>query len=267
MWVVQKDDEQLPSWVKAIFPDKCSCGGDIENYYNDRGAVTSTRCSNKDCPLVRGQKIKFMLHDMLKVDGVGDATGLKLATREDVRNHFDVIPIVFPDKKPEITLSSLLRLCFVEGIDTGWTFANEKYVDVSDLLRNYDGKYKEELLKREELLRRGEEVFRVLAKNELCNNVKKVFSCTVMLSGNIRGFRDRNDFIKALNLAYGGVVDIRISESKRKTGIYALVQEEDTPNRGKAVCALENGIPIVTPKELANRINEVLRTFEEVKRK
>ena len=61
-------------------------------------------------------------------------------------------------------------------------------------------------------------------------------------------------------------MDIKV-KGKRKTNIMCLIQEKDEPNRGKAECALEYGIPIMTPEEFKNYIiKELKKRLAEVKK-
>ena len=249
MWVIQNQDKNLPKWLTDNLSDKCECGSDIENFYNSHGKITSTRCSSPECPYVVAKKVKAMCHDFLKTDGIGDATALKIVKENKLKSHLDAVPIIYKTK-PRVSFYNVMRMCFIEGIDTGWAHVVGNCESLDDLLKVYRGDYRNLILYHEELIRKAESVFDV-AKSETKEKYNPVLIGTVMLSGNIKGFKERNHFIYALNQYWKGLVRISIAEHKRKTGIMALIQEADSPNRGKAACALESGIPIMTPNEFS----------------
>jgi hypothetical protein len=192
------------------------------------------------------QKIKSMCKDILGIKGVGAATGLRLVKEKSLSCHFDVIPILCKEK-PRVRLYDLLRMCFIEGVDTGWNYVVGDCETVDELFHTYHGKYKDLLLCNEKLIRKGSMVFDLIKSKKF--ELDAVVTGTVMISGNIRGFNERNNFIHSINAVSKGSIRIAIAEGKRKTGIMALIQEKDTSNRGKAQTALACGIPIMSPSE------------------
>jgi len=257
LWVIQNEDINLPKWLTDELSGYCDCGSPIENEYNHRNEITSSRCTNKQCPYVMAQKIKSMCKDILGMKGIGATTALNLVKEKSLSCHFDAIPILCKEK-PRVSLYNLLRMCFIEGIDTGWKNVVEDNETVDELFSKYQGKYRRVLLYNEELIRKGEKVFSLIQRNKF--ELDAVVTGTVMISGNIRGFNERNDFIRSINYASRGSIRIAVSESKRKTGIMALIQEKDTPNRGKAQTALACGIPIMSPSEFMLHVCGLLRS-------
>lgn len=259
MWVLQKDDEMLPSWLRDNLRSTCKCGGDMENYYNDAEQITNRRCSNKHCPYMLAQRIVTAC-DIFKVDGIGPERAFDLVRTHNLRSVYEALPHIIP-REIEVPLALYLRLAFIPGFATKWGLVTESCSTLDDCYTQYNGPLRDVLDEYKEELYAGLEFVKIKPKEQ--KEFKCIYRCTVMLSGTVRGYHDRNQFIAALNLASKGLVEISVSESKRKTGITALIQEADSPNRGKAECALENGIPIMTPQEfrefIAKKIQDGLR--------
>lgn len=253
-WVLQSQDQQLPTWLTDNLPGVCECGYEFENYYNDKGAITKRRCSNPTCFHKLALKIVGMC-DILQVKGVGEATAEKIVINNGLTYHLEALPHVIREKL-NVSLYTYLRIQFIEGVDTSWSEVTDSYETLDDIFEKYQGRYRAQLDANKDTLYRGLEYIDVRVPEK--QQFKTLMTGTVMLSGNIRGFTNRNDFIAAINYKLGGLVDLRISEHKRKTGIMALIQEKDTPNRGKAECALENHIPIMTPTEFQRWLGEKL---------
>lgn len=251
----QTEDNQLPNWLKENLRSKCDCGYEMENFYNKAGQITSRRCSNPECPHRMAQKITVMC-DILKVKGVGYKTGLNLIRTHKLNSHFEAIPYICAEK-PRASICDLLRCVFIQGVDTKWSEVDSKCATVEDIFTSYDGELKPLLLENKDEILEGAKYFSIIEKYK--PTFEPVIVGTVMLSGNIKGLPNRNTFIAGVNYGYKGLVDIRIAEHKRKTGIMALIQEADSPRQGKAQCAEENGIPIMTPDEFKTFIaNQLL---------
>ena len=244
-WVKQADDLYLPAWLKDNLKDTCTCGSPMENYYNDKGCITKRRCANPYCYHKLALKIVGMC-DILQVKGIAEATAEKIVKSRGLTNHYAALPEILQEK-PRISLYTFLRLSFIEGVDTSWGEVTDTYKTLDDIFASYKGKYRTLLDNNKELLYEGLKYVDV--KMPKIQKYKCVLSCTVMLSGAIRGYDNRNVFIGCINEVMDGLVDIRIAEHKRATGVAALIQEKDTPNRGKAEVALSHGIPIMSPDE------------------
>ena len=244
-WIKHTEDTNLPEYLRKNLNAMCSyCGTEKENYYNDEGRCTNRRCPNKQCPGTLGRKIAEMC-DILKWEGVGEGTGRRLVHEHKLTSHFEAIPLlVKSDTKPKISLSTLFRLTFIEGIDRRWEETCKEYKSVSDMLSRYKGRYYEQMMQNKDELLYGEKFFTI--ETPVAKTFKPIISGNVMISGSIKGFNERNSFISALNLAGDGLIELSVV-GKRKTDVMALIQEADSPNQGKAACAIENGIPIMTP--------------------
>lgn len=254
-WVLQKEDITLPEWLTSKLPATCGCGGDMENFYNNAGRITARRCSNPQCPYMMAEKIVGMC-DILQVKGVGSKVAYKLIKDNNLQSHFEALPYIFTEGKPEVSLYDFLRMCFIQGIDTSWSAVSNKYSDILEVYENYDGEYRNVLEANKDMILQGAEF--VSFKTGWKPKYDAVVEGIVMISGNLKGFDNRNSFIYAINKASNGLIRIAVSESKRKTGVMALIQEATTPNRGKAECALQNNIPIMTPSEFVSYTSRLL---------
>lgn len=254
-WVKHTEDKNIPEWLKSNLKSHCICDTEKENYYNDDGNCTSRRCPNKQCPLTLSQKISAMC-DVLGVKGVAEGIGMKLVIEKKLTTHFDAIKYIFTEK-PIITLYQLLRITFIEGVDTKWEAVCGSYSSVDELVEGYNGDLRHLILENLDEIKYGESCV------EIFKPVKKQFEPlirgTVVLSGHFKGFEDRNNFIRGINHFSKGLIDLSISEYKRKTGIICVIQEKDEPIRGKAEAAIEAGIPIKTPDEFKTYIMNLLK--------
>lgn len=261
MWILQEDDKSLPEWLTNNLRSVCECGSQMENFYNKKGEITARRCSNTKCPYMMAEKV-VMMCDILKVKGIGSSTALKIIRGNHLSSHFGEIPYIL-EEKPSVSLYDFMRMTFIRGIDTGWSAIAREYENLDDLLKMYNGKFAPELKACEDEIRNGASFFKI--KGKVKTELAPIVTGTVMISGNIKGYSSRNDFIYTMNSISRGAIRIAVSESKRKTGVMALIQESDTPNRGKAECALSNGIPIMTPEQFTNHVQELV--MKELKRR
>lgn len=264
-WIKQEDDTFLPEWLVSNLPGVCSCGSPMENFYNQQGRITGRRCSDEKCPFKVARKIVGMC-DILKVKGIGEAKALSLVKSYKLTSQFEALPKILPDSKPKVSLYNFLRMCFIKGMDTTWGQVVGENETIEELYNNYKGEYRVLLDKyKSDILYNANFVE---FERQWKPTRDALITGTVMISGNIKGYANRNNFIAALNVASQGLIRISVAENKRKTGILALIQEADTPNRGKAECAMQNHIPILTPEEfklwctaeLKERLTERKRT-------
>lgn len=256
-WVKQIEDGNLPKWLTDNLKHQCDCGSEILNFYNPRGDITARKCSNPNCPYMLAERIVGMC-ELLGIKGIGSKTAYNLIKSHDLTSQFQALPYVL-SSKPSVSLYTYMRMCFIEGIDTAWENVTKGYTEVHELFTKYNGQYKNILEDNKDIILSG--VDYVTFSQGWRPEYKAKFTATVMISGNIRGFDKRNDFISAINVTSKGIVRLSVAEHKRATGIYALIQEADTPNRGKAECAIENGIPIVTPEEFQKDIAAIIGKY------
>lgn len=260
MWILQTKDTNLPEWLASNLNSKCKCGGDMENYYNERQQITNRRCNNPKCPFMLAQRIVTAC-DLFKIDGVGPERACTLINERNLSSVYEALPVLL-GRTPEVPLGTFLRLAFIPGYASKWDTVADGYTSLEECLQKYDGPLGGVLREHADEFREGLKYVKVLVPENQA--FKCIYRCTVMISGAIRGFKERNNFIYAINKACKGLVQISVAEGRRKTGVVALIQEADSPNRGKAECALENGIPIMTPNEFTSfikvRLNERMGT-------
>lgn len=255
MWVKQLEDNNLPAWLTENLSSTCKCGGDIENFYNDDNKLTSRRCSNSECPYHLAQRVVKMC-DILGIVGIGPETALQIVRTNKLTNTYEAIPYVTGGVKPSISLYDYLRISCTQGIDTGWKDVAATCKTLDDCYTKYTGELQYILMEMKDMLYKGLEHVQLQVPTQM--KYKPIITGTVMISGTIRGFAERNHFIYSINRASQGLIAIGIAEGKKKNGVMALIQEADTPNRGKAECALENGIPIMTPEAFQTKMLEDL---------
>ena len=195
-WIRQVDDTMLPKWLTDNLPNKCQCGGDMMNYYNDAGAITSRRCGNPACPYHMAQKVVSMC-DILKVKGIGPATALNIIQSSNLQNQYQAIPYILSEK-PVVTLLDFLRMGFVRGIDKGWTEVTSECETLEDCFTRYHGSLRPALTANEELFRDGAKYVNIRVPE--AKQFKALITGTVMISGTLRGYENnRNSFIGTLN--------------------------------------------------------------------
>lgn len=232
----------IPVWLQSNIQLFCKCGYIILN--NDK--LTIRTCSNPSCPYHLAEKADYVLK-YLGIKGVGSKTLLGLIKSKKYLSHLDVLQDYF-DEKPLVSLNEVAKLTMIYGHDKGFEeyctsyssfeqmFANEEY------LPDFIEDNKEELLE-------AEKHFRVRP-----GFIGGVFN--VMLTGEIHGYPARNMFIDDLNDKFGNIVYIK-DVGRRKTGVDALIAEDDTPFHSKMAIAKEKGIPIITPAALVSLLEEL----------
>ncbi|MBQ2885866.1 MAG: hypothetical protein IJE43_19245 [Alphaproteobacteria bacterium] len=249
-WVKQTEDNNLPKWLTDNIKSHCECGYEMENLYNKQERLSKRRCSNPKCPFKVALKI-VGLCDILQIEGIGEANALKLVKNHNLNHQYEALPHLM-NEKVRVNLYTFLRLAFIEGIDTSWGEVTKLYDNLDDVFEKYNGKYKDVLYANKELLYDGLKY--VDLQQAWKPKYEPVLTGTVMISGSLRGWDNRNDFITGINYVMDGLVSLNVAESARKTNVLALIQEADQPNRTKAAVAKANGIPIKTPKEFQEYI-------------
>lgn len=253
-WVKQAEDFNMPDWLKQYLNEKCEmCGADKENFYNEKGECTNRRCSNNKCPGTLAHRIADMC-EFLKIGGIKEGKGLQMVKEHSMSSHYEAIPYIF-SKKPEISLSEFMRISFIPGIDSQWETICGDSTSIDELINRCDSKYKYLIQLHRKELDYGIQFVEI--KKIKKPKYRTLIFGNVMISGNIRGYTVREDFIRDLNCAAQGLLNLRVV-GKRKTDVMCLIQEADEPYRGKAECALENNIPILTPEEFKEKIRKDL---------
>lgn len=255
-YMLIKDAALIPDWLKEHLEENCPyCGAPYHVGYSPNGQrVTRHYCPNRECPATVAMKMVFMWN-VLEVSGIKYGKSMELIKRYGIKRHMDAIPYVF-DEKPKMDLATFMRINCIQGIDSSWdkvcsTKTSVQEVVDSPIARQYMSK---------------EDVEDVLAAEKYVEIVypekqqyEPVVRMTVMMTGDIMGLANREYLVTALNVKYKGLLDLRYSRSKRKTGIYALIKEKNSPVTGKVNTAIECGIPILTPEEFILRVDTLIK--------
>ncbi len=257
--MIIKESELIPDWLKNELDEFCPfCGSKYEVGYSPNGKrVTRHFCPNKKCPATISMKLVFVW-DLLKVTGIKYGKSMELVKRKNIKYHLDAIPLVL-ENKPNIDIVTFMRLTCIYGIDSSWDSLCKDKESLEDILKlpicekNLTIEDKEDIL-------RSFNYFNVKFKEKKEN--KSIVVMTIMMTGDIMNLPNRELLVIALNKKYNGLLDLRYSKSIRRTGITALVKEEQSNTTGKVNIAKEYGIPIMTPEEFIifvdKRINERL---------
>lgn len=246
MFVKQEEDKRLPEWLgKHLSPTCPYCGKAMLNYYNDEdNRCTSRRCEDFYCPGMIAARADNM-RQLLGVKGLGFAACLK-----DVREYKVKHPIQLLKHwgiKPKVTIGLYLRLQCWEGVDSGLEtdMLRNNITSLRELFERYDGKYKTIIN------RHKEELYEFANLVELPDDVqrkppKKTY--TIMITGAVKGFNSKEQFIAAINEACCGKVITIHQATKRQSGVDFLINDSGNTT-GKVNTALKAGIPVITSAE------------------
>lgn len=251
-----KDSALIPDWLKENLEEHCPyCGSPYHVGYSPNGMrVTKHYCPNKACPATVAMKMAYMW-TTLKVDGIKYGRSMELVKRFHITRHLDAIPRVFKEK-PRLDLATFMRINCIPGIDSAWDKMCENKNSVEEVL---------EIPTVSNLLTDEDKQYIIEASNyfEIVYPTKQEFEpvvrMTVMITGDVLGLDNRELLIAALNHKYKGLLDLRYSKSKRKTGITALIKEENSAITGKVQIAKECGIPIMTPRQFLVYVDNLVR--------
>ena len=142
MWIKQSEDNLMPKWLKVHLSGVCSCGAEIENYYNGN-ECTNRRCPNPECPLTLAQRIADMC-TILKIPGIKEGRGLALVKENGLKSHYEALPHIITNK-PRMTLADYMRISFIPGIDNTWVSLCEGKTSVEEVFNSLPYKYKDRL--------------------------------------------------------------------------------------------------------------------------
>lgn len=251
-----KDAALIPDWLKAELEEDCPfCGAKYEIGYSPNGQrVTSHYCPNRECPATVATKMALMW-DILGVDGIKYGKSMALVKSKGIKKHLDAIPYVIKEK-PEIPVSTFMRINFIEGIDEAWNSICNDKTSLGEILSTREAR---KFIKHQELedLKEGVKYFNLVFPAKM--KYDPILSISVMMTGDIMGLPNREYLIHALNQKYKGLLRLGYSKSTRRTGMFALVKEEESAVTGKVRTAKECGIPIMTPNEFIIKIDEMIR--------
>lgn len=241
--IITEFNYDIPEWLKPHMRTLCKCG----SYIVDDGPVgydgvmklTQRWCTNPTCPYHMGKRIEE-LAKYFKVEMVGEVTALNMAKTYKMKNHLEALKFWF-NKKPEVHLYEVGKLAFIYGLRgkceevlSGYT-SFEQYFNCSNNIPD-------ELWCNKEYLLECSKYFNIKQK-ALPSGV-----LNIMVTGSIRNFRSRGQFIETLNDTYSP--HFRIHDNKKTVrNTFCLVKEDESTDFEKTGIALANGIPIMNSAE------------------
>lgn len=251
-----KDSTLIPDWLKENIEEKCPyCGEMYHVGYSPNGLrVTKHYCPNKECPGTLAMKMVFMWN-ILNVSGIKFGKSMELIKRYNIKKHMHAIPYVLEDK-PKLDLTTFMRINCIQGIDSTWDricYSKNSLDEVveSPAARPYLSTQDIEDIKE------ASNYVEILYPEK--QEYEPVVRMTIMMTGDIMNLPNREYLVVALNQKYKGLLDLRYSKSKRKTGISVLVKEANSPVTGKVNTAIECGIPIMTPQEFVVYVDKLIK--------
>ena len=232
-------NENLPQWIKENISSVCPY---CEGYFLDNDEFTLRKCSNAYCPGHLAHKMDKLLKS-LGVKDFGPATALDYITQFHLTSHLQILKFFFPNK-PSIPLYKVGEYAMIHGIDKAWQTLVSGFSNMAEFTKS--SRCPANLRANAEYLNYVESFFNVEEplEGQIIN---------VMLSGSIDGYNNRRAFIGDLNQKYGHHVQL-IDVGKRKTNVDYLIKEPWTVDHEKSNLAAQSGIPILSSKELVEKI-------------
>lgn len=240
MAMVSAFNDAVPDWVKQNWQTLCPYCGSYIMDNSDQGKITARWCLNKKCPGHMMHKINSIIN-YFNVKGIGPETCLRYIKLYKFQNQFDIIPHLFPEKRPTLSLAQIAELACIEGYG-GTTAAKElnSYANFTEYF-TCCARPDKLLLENKDLLLYGESLFNLKPPRSR----SKLY---VMGTGSFNGYTNREQYFNAVNNLFGEYVDV-IQTGKRKTGVSFLIKEANAVDHSKSQIARECNIPIVTPDE------------------
>lgn len=238
----------LPDWVKTNMQMTCKYCGSFILDNSDTGVTTARKCANPVCPGHMKYKMAFVAK-YFGVKNFGEETAYSYIKGNNCTCHLDILKKWFPDDKPLVSLSEVAVLACIEGYsETQARQELNKYGSFETYFQN--------LANVNPILRSN---YEYLLKCQSYFAIKPALSSRVMRvmgTGSFHGFNNRDEFFQQVNSAYGSMIQV-IQTGKRKTGVSYLIKEKDAVDHSKSQIAMEEGIPIVTPKEFVDILDKL----------
>lgn len=253
LWLKQSEDYLMPEWLKNNLPENCpECGSPIYNGYNSEKECTRRIDSNETCPRVLAARIAYMCEE-LQIPGIKEGNSYKIVREHQLTNYFDAIPIICKEK-PKINLSTLFKFAFIFGVSDEFDSICKEFTTVDEVLNDYNGKYKQELLEKRELLKYGESKFEIVKPYKHDTVFPTIVGGVVVITGEIPNYQNRGDFIPVVNSMFLGLTNFSYSPSKRKTGLFCCIAQDKSVTTGKVEEARAAGAPIYTVNEFMQEV-------------
>lgn len=264
-WVLQQEDNELPTWLTSELPNVCKyCGSPMENYYNNYGRCTNRRCSNEHCYGFTASKADFV-RKMLGIAGVGFEGCLKDAIDFKVKTPFELLHLW--GYRPNVSLGTFLRMHCFPDIDNEWInicqelncyTLDELYERYNEQYLNYKRKWRDLLdLHKEEIYENSKYVDLAERPEDMVKKEANIV-LNVMVTGTPIGFASKDDFFTQLNAICRGRIVLRHQKTIRKTGVDVLIRENGSTTKGKLSAAKSAGIPILTSEQFILALTDMM---------
>lgn len=238
----------IPDWLAPHIASTCECGGRI---YNNE-ALTRRQCLNPECPYHMAERIAETAK-YFNIKGMGPATALSYIQMYQLKNHLEIIPILFKESKPRVHLHEVAHLAMIDGHDKDMRQFCEGFTSFESVFASKQNMPFWFIAQKDKLIN-AEQYFEIKAPLS-----KKILR--IMMTGEVHGYPSRAYFVSLLNERYGQYVQV-VDMGFRKTGIDCLVKEKDAAYHRKTQVAEERGIRIVTPKGLELGIIQYIKECE-----
>lgn len=251
-----EDATLIPDWLKDKLKGPCPyCGSEYEvGYSPNNSRVTKHYCPNRECPGTVAMKMVFMWN-ILKVDGIKFGRSMELIKQKRIKKHMDALPHIF-EEPPKMDLATFMRLNCIQGIDDAWNTVCDGKKSVEEVIKTPTAQKVMTPQDIEDVLNAVQHVELLFAEKQ---KYEPVVTLTVMMTGDVMELSNRELLIAALNAKYKGLLDLRYSKSKRKTGVNVLIKEKDSAITGKVTTADESGIPIMTSMEFVLHVDKLIK--------
>lgn len=232
-------NEDIPEWLKPHMKIFCDCGGVMadDGPLDYRGVMKLTQrfCLNPRCPYHMGEKIQ-MLAKYFDVLGVGEETAVSMAKGYKFHNHLEALKLWFPSP-PEVYLYEVAELAYIYGVKGKWKDWLAGYTSFEEYFSQAEF-IPEVVANNQAYLMECEKYFHV-KKEKLATQVLRI-----MVTGSIRGFSSRKEFLDFLNERYNPY--FRVEDNKKTVrDTYCLVKEPESVDYSKTQIAESHNIPIM----------------------
>lgn len=230
---------EIPNWLLEHINQTCPyCGQPIVN----NTLLTDRHCSNERCPEHMAQKID-VLAKRFGVKNFGIAAAREAVRLYKFQLHTQILSYWFREK-PSLYLHEVGEICLIKGHQKKWRQYCEGHDTMLQVVRS--PRTPPEIRKHGVLL---------ICTAAMCNVKPRLLGkrLNVMLSGSFDGYRSRAEFVAEMNRRYGDVIQM-VDVGKRKTEVAFLVKETFATDHEKSAIAASQGIPIITPKALDEKL-------------
>lgn len=250
-------NNDIPQWLKPHMKLYCECGNPIvdDGPVDYRGVMklTQRKCADPLCPYHMAEKMN-LLAKRLDIKGIGSATCLDIIKQYNIKNHLEVLKMWFTEKL-KVDLYEVGEMSYIYGIDSKWKELLAGYTSFEEFFENAYN-IPEIVLNNKELLIHNQKYFNIKNKPMTRSVIR------VMITGSIKGFSSRGEFLDTLNKHYEG--KFRIEDNKKTVrGTLCLIKEPESVDYTKSDIAIKNGIPIVSSADFMKLLEEVVEDVDE----